>query len=65
MKKVMCSCFSSKKMIGKQLVYPYIEVPMFGHEMYSSDGKQEVLKVQMDHNFCPKCGAKYEDEVSP
>jgi len=51
-------------MIGKQLVYPYIEVPMFGHEMYSSDGKQEVLKVQMDHNFCPKCGAEYEDEVS-
>jgi hypothetical protein len=63
MKKPTCGCAKKSCFIIKG-AYPFIEVPMYGHESWSSSGRIETKDAQLEHNFCPECGEPYKEEPS-
>ena len=58
-KKFTCSCVWDKKHLVLKGAYPYIDVPVYGYDTWSSSGDVTQRIVQLEHNFCPQCGKQY------
>lgn len=53
-----CKCAKEKMGNWIEAIYPYIDVPVFYHDICRP---VETRSCQLKHNYCPRCGTKYKE----